>query len=42
MKNGELNPWMTAKLKESFSNARQEDDQRKNIVQQVLQKSTDF
>ena len=42
MKSDELNPWMMAKLQESYHQARQEDDQRKSIVQQVMQKSTDF
>ena len=36
------NPWMVAKLKERYYQARQEDDQRKSIVQQVLRKSADF
>ena len=35
----ELNPWMVANLKESFHQARQEDDQRKSIVQKVMQRS---
>ena len=34
MNNEELNPWVMAKLKDSYS-------QRKSIVQQVLQRSTD-
>ena len=33
--------WMMAKLKESYYQARQE-DQRKNIVQKVMQRSTEF
>ena len=33
---------MMAKVKESHCQARHEDDQRKSIVQQVMQKSTDF
>ena len=37
----ELNPWKMAKLKESYYQARQEDEQRKSIVQKVLQKITD-
>ena len=35
MKSDELNPWMTAKLKERYHQAKQEDDQRKSIVQQI-------
>ena len=38
----ELNPWMMAKLKNSVFQARQEADQRKSSVQQVLQGCTDF
>ena len=41
VESGELNPWMMAKLKESHCQARQEDDQRKSVVQQRMQKSTD-
>ena len=37
-----LNSWMMAKLKESCKQARQEDGQRKSIVQKVKQRSTDF
>ena len=32
MKNEELNNWMMAKLKESYDQARQKDDQRNSIV----------
>ena len=42
MKIEELNPWMMTKLKESYHQARQEDDQWKSIVPQILRKSTDF
>ena len=42
MKSDELNPWMMAKLKGSCYRAKQGDDHHKSIVQQVLQKSTDF
>ena len=38
----ELNPRMMAKLKGSCYQARQEDDQRKSIMQKVMQRSTDF
>ena len=38
----ELNPWTMAKLKGSFYRAKQDDDQRKIIVQRIVQKSTDF
>ena len=38
----ELNPWMMAKSRERYDQARQEDDQRKSIVQRVTQRSTDF
>ena len=41
-KSDELNPWMMAKLKESYCQAKHEDDQRKSRVQQMMQKSTDF
>ena len=41
MRSGELNPWMMAKLEESYHQARQ-DDQRQSIVQKVMQKCTDF
>ena len=41
-KNEEYNPWMMSKLKESCYQPRQEDDQRKSIVQQVLARSTDL
>ena len=40
--NDELNSWTVAKLKKSHYQARQEDDQRKSIVQRVVTKSTDF
>ena len=39
MKSEELNPWMTEK---PVHQAKQDDDQRKSIVQQFLLKSTDF
>ena len=42
MRNEDLSSWMMAKLKGSDYQARQEDDQRKSIVQQVVPKSTDF
>ena len=38
-KSEEVNPWVMTKLRESYY---QEDDQRKGIVQKVMQKSTDF
>ena len=41
MKSDELNPRMMAKLKGSCQ-AEPEDHQRKSIVQQTMQKSTDF
>ena len=42
MKSEELNPWMIAKLKASYGQATQDDDECKSIVQQIMQKSTDF
>ena len=42
MKSDELNPWTMAKLKESYFEAKQDDDQRKSVVQQIKQKNTDF
>ena len=42
MRNEELNPWMMAKVKESYNQARQEDDQRQSTVKTVMQKSTGF
>ena len=38
----EVNPWMLAKLKESYHQVRQENDQRKSIVQQELVEKKDF
>ena len=38
----ELIPWMLSKPKVNHCQARQVDDQRKSIVQHVMQKSTDF
>ena len=37
-----VSPWMLAQRKESYCQARQEDDQRKSIVQQIMHKRTDF
>ena len=42
MKSEELNPCTMAKLKESHIQVRQDDDQRKSVVQQIMQKSADF
>ena len=42
MKSDELNPWTMAKLKESYCEVTQDDDQRERIVQQVMRKSTGF
>ena len=42
MKSDELNPWTMAKLKGSYFEAKQDDDQRKSVVQQIKQKNTDF
>ena len=42
MKSGELHTWMIVKLMESYCQARKEDNQRKSIVQQRTQKSTEF
>ena len=41
LRSDELNPWMTAKLM-SCCEVRQDDDQRKSIVQQNMQQSTFF
>ena len=38
----ELNHWMLAKLKEGYYQAKQEDDQRRNFVQHVVARRTDF
>ena len=37
-----LNAWTRVKIHECHHEVRQEDDQRKSVVQQILQKSTDF
>ena len=42
MKSEEVNPWVMTKLRKSYYQAGQEDDQRKGIVQKVMQKSTDL
>ena len=42
MNSVEINRWMMVKLKESCYQAKQDDDQRKSIVQQIMQKCTDF
>ena len=42
LKNDNLNAWSSAKLRESDSEVEREDEERKCIVQQILQKSTDF
>ena len=42
MDSDELSHWMMAKLKESCYQAKQDDDQRKIIVQHIMQKGTDF
>ena len=36
------NAWTRVKIDECHHEVRQEDDQRESIVQQILQKSTDF
>ena len=38
----EVNRWMMVKLKERHYEAKQDDDQRRNAVQQIMHKSTDF
>ena len=42
MKSDQLNPWTMAKLKESYLEARHGKDQRKCIVQQVIQRNTNI
>ena len=42
VKSDMFNVWTTAMLQECCSEVEQEDDERKSIVQQILQKSTDF
>ena len=42
MRSEELDPWMMAKLWESYYQARQENDPRKSNAQKVMKKSTDF
>ena len=42
MRSEELDPWMMAKLWESYCQARQENDPRKSTAQKVMKKSTDF
>ena len=37
-----LNAWTSAKLQECSNEVKQDDDERKKIVQQILQKGTDF
>ena len=41
VKSGKLNAWTSAKLRECYSEVEQEDEERKSIVQQILQKNTD-
>ena len=38
VKSDKVNPWMMVKLKESEHEVRQDDDQRKSIVQQIMHK----
>ena len=42
MKSDRPNAWTSAKLRECHNEVEQEDEERKSIVQQILQKSTDF
>ena len=42
MKGDKLNAWPSVKLRESYSEVEQKDEERKSIVQQILDKSTDF
>ena len=42
LKSNDLNAWTRVKIQECFHEVRLEDDQRKSMVQQILQKSTDF
>ena len=42
LESDELNLWTMGKLEESYHQAKQEDDQRKSIARQIMQKSTDI
>ena len=42
MKSDEFTPWMMTKLQESCYQAKQDDDQRKSVARQIMQRSTDF
>ena len=42
LKSDKLNAWTKVKMKESFYEVRQEDDDWKSIVQQILHNSTDL
>ena len=42
LKSDELSPWTMAKLSGSYYQAKQDDDPRKGIVQQIKQKCIDF
>ena len=42
LKSDKLNAWTSAELQKCHSEVKQEDDEQESIVQQILQKSTDF
>ena len=42
MKSGGLTAWTSAKLRECYSEVELDDEERKGIAQQTLQKITDF
>ena len=42
LKTDKLDAWTRVKIQEFCNEAKQEDDERKSIVQQILQRCTDF
>ena len=42
LRRDELNPWTWVKLQGCYYEVRQDEDQRRSIVQKIMQNSTDF